>query len=99
MNDKILRALVRLLEETQGLDLRGEAHLAWQDGYRLMTESAHESAPPERKIVQIAEAGVYVEASNEIRSWTTALCNDGTIWFCERGKWKPLPHIPQGEAS
>lgn len=52
-----------------------------------------ESAPAERKIVQIAESG-----GNE--DWSlTALCNDGTVWVRGNSAWARLPPIPQGESS
>ena len=49
---------------------------------------ASRSAPPERKIVQIAFHGGV----------TAALCNDDSTWVCYSRSWSLLPPIPQGDA-
>lgn len=61
------------------------------------------SAPPERKIVQISEVGV--EGSHgrwDADAWTTALCNDASVWRLHGGKdgvWYRMPTIPQDTAQ
>ena len=68
----------------------------------LIVDAMAKAAPPERKIVQIAEGGVIgQEGVHPAFAWTTALCNDGTVWIHSQGHgWgkEPLPPIPQGAA-
>ncbi len=46
----------------------------------------------ERKIIQIIEC----PDNNQSQGYLTALCNDGSIWFYQGGKWERLiEEIPQ----
>lgn len=49
-----------------------------------------------RKVIQISESAVYAEGYLEPVWNTTALCNDGSIWYSIQGEnWKRMPDIPQ----
>lgn len=52
----------------------------------------------ERKIIQIAAAGVENTYSTQCSHITTALCDDGTVWEIHDNSqpiWRQLPPIPQ----
>lgn len=50
-----------------------------------------------RTIINITTAGVQNNAGTQCNWITTAVCNDGTVWFLRDNdtEWRQLPEIPQ----
>ncbi len=65
----------------------------------------YESAPNERRIVQITEGGIEGAPGRwDADAWITGLCNDGSVWRLHGGGsagevWYRLPPIPQDQPN
>ena len=95
MSTLLLKTLQRLLNEIR---FGGVSKKTMEAADNLIATSS-----AERKIVQIAEGGVEGAPGRwDADAWTTALCNDASVWRLHGGKdgvWYRMPTIPQDAAQ
>ena len=95
MSTLLLKTLQRLLDEIR---FGGVSKKTMEAADSLIA-----AASAERKIVQIAEGGIEgAQGRWDADAWTTALCNDGSVWRLhggENGVWCRMPTVPQDAAQ